>query len=360
MWPKNKQKRTDVSLSTTLRRLNKLMRDWPGEPIDAEGSVRLVQADDHDANAVPVYGCFNATHEAPALGKAMGEDQPLVSMRSLHLVLNVTPDIAPLLDELAGHYATTLLRRFGQRPCIVLGVCQGASIAWRVAVRLLAAGVPVLRFATLDAETRLPFPGFVRLLFGAESTLYNPFLDTRPEETRPPIWYWERAFGGCDWHVVPSAYGQHFAPANVKALASAILAPQPGTSTMCRPQSAPIPWRAIEFSENGLWIDAEVPTGLSGYSDLAVLPIWRSASGAQYRVSGPDWIVPLEREKVWRCHLANPGVPRGAKVIPVLCAKGHGPLVWPLSMQPPLRAEKSGLFERSGGKLLSALFERPG
>ncbi|THD82766.1 hypothetical protein E7811_11415 [Aliigemmobacter aestuarii] len=334
----------DISLAANLRRLGTLVQDWPGEPIDTAGTVRAIRPDDP---LTPVYWCFNATAEFTALAEAFGPGQPLVGMRSLSLIMTLSDGTSRALDLLAAHYADALLRRFGPRPCIVGGNCQSAAIAWRVAIRLMAAGVAVERLVFLDAEPHLPFPGPVRVLFGAESAGFNPYLKPPEDVTRPVPWHWERAWSRVDCRIVPGAHGQYFRPENLPDVARAILAPGPdGETTMALPGEAPvIRFRTALTTTAAIWIEAEIPPALAAMPGLSVLPLWRGADGGLLRVPGPDWVVPVTTRPFWRCRFPRPGPFPGATVLPLPCLAGQGPLVWPSLLRPSVSSEltESGL-----------------
>lgn len=322
----------DLSLTAMLRRIAMFTRSWPGEGLDAERCVRGVNL---GAAAVPVFWCFNAQEEFAALATALGPEQPVVGMRSLNQIIETSPATRPALDEVAQHYAATLIARFGTGRCIVGGNCQAAGMAWRVAMQLWLAGVTVLRLVTLDAEMRVPFPGHVRLLFGAKSSRHNPFLSPPEDAQRPLPWHWQRAYAGCDWDMLPADHGFYFVPPALPALAEAILRPHPALPP--RPALAAISWRIAAEDSSGLTIEAAPPAALPPAAELAVLPVWQAANGGLVRCDGADWVVPvlgmpvpqgatgvppLMRARIPRQHAA-------VRLVPVLCAKGLGPLDWP-------------------------------
>lgn len=320
----------DISATACLRRLSTLMRDWPGEALCDDGTVRLQNG---GGAATPVYWCFNATQEFVALGAMLGSGRPLAGMRSLNQIIVLPAGAAQVLDELADHHAEALLRRFGTRPCIVGGNCQAAPLAWRVAVRLMAAGARVVRLVTLDADLHLPFPGHVRLLFGAESRHYNPALRPPADPLRPPPWHWQRAFRSHECRIVPGPHGRYFTPENLPGLVAALLAPGPqGTP---RPPCAAVPdWQVTGATATGLSLAA---TGAVP-ADLAVMPIWVTAGGGFLRIAGADWIVPVDASGgMARCRLPRPETPPddGARVHALPCLPGHGPLIWPIADCPP-------------------------
>lgn len=317
----------DISLAANLRRIATLVRDWPGERLDDAGCLRAVNT---GASATPVFWCFNAAEEFLALGRQLGPGQPLAGMRSLNQVMDRTPATEHALDDLAGHYADALLRRFGRAPCIIGGNCQAAAIAYRVATRLIAAGVAVQRLVTLDAEVRFPFPGHVRLLFGSESQAYNPFLAATPDPARPPERNWRFAYRSSDWRIVDGPHGTYFTPGHVPSLARAILAP--GPPPLPDPAPVDVRWTVSSVDEGDVHLSANPPAGWDGRGDLAVLPVWRRNGGGLIRIPGDRWIVPLAAGAAWHCTLPRPAEPVPHKVTPVLCMLDRGPLGWPRAL----------------------------
>lgn len=328
----------DLSLAAMLRRVGVLMRDSPGAALDAEGTVWALNA---GAAAAPVYWCCNAVHEFADLGKEIGPGRPLAGMRSLNQVVTLTRATTQVLDDLADHYAAALIARFGRRPCIVGGNCQSAPIAWRVAVRLIAAGVPVTRLVTLDAQVPLPFPGLVRMIFGAGSLGFNPLLRPPADPARPLPWHWERAWAAFDCRIVEGRHGQYFRPEYLPGVAEAVLRPQDPPAARATLDRT-FAWRVTATTGTGFWVEAEGPDVAPG--EAAVVPVWRGAGGGLILTRGPDWVVPVQLAgpagaRVWRCHLARPDGAPGAAVTPVPCLRGQGPLSWPPAALPAFRTD---------------------
>lgn len=329
---------SDISLAANIRRIATLVQGWPGEVIDRAAAMRAIRPEDPQP---PIYWCFNSTAEFPALADALGPGQPLVGMRSLNQIIRVSGDLTRVLDDLAAYYADSLLARFGRRPCVVGGNCQSAAIAWRVAIRLMAAGVPVLRLVCLDAEPHVPYPGAVRLLFGADSHAYNPTLRPPEDPARPVPWHWERAWRRPEVRVVPGGHGKYFQPANLPGIAAAILSPDP-QAVPAKPDlraRQAIRFRATLTTADAILIEAEVYPKLSDLAGLSVLPLWLGAGGGLLRVAGPDWVVPIATRPFWRGRFPRPDGGGDATLHLVPCAPGIGPLDWPACLQPSVRTE---------------------
>lgn len=321
----------DLSLGANLRRLAVFAKDSPGEAIDSASTMRALHP---QADAVPVYWCFNRMAEFELLGAAFGAMQPLAGMRSLNQILRVTPDTNFVLDALAAHYADALLARFGTRPCIVGGNCQAAVIAWRVANRLRAAGVTVQRLVFLDAEPHLPWPGTVRLLFGARAVGYNPFLMAPADPLRPIHWHWKRAWHRVETRIVPGGHGEYFRPENLPEVARAILEPEstaamPETYSAARAACRHLRCTVVHEGPDATTVELVAPEGLSALRGLAVLPLWRRPDGGLQTVPAADWIVPVKTLPVWRHRFPKPPGPAELRLVPVPCMAGYGPLTWP-------------------------------
>lgn len=324
----------DIGLQANLRRIGVLVRTWPGEKLEPEGAIRVVNGDGPE---VPVHWCFNSAPEFPALAEALGPDRPLSAMRSLNQVIAMSSGVGVALEELAGHYAGHLLNRFGRRACIVGGNCQAASIAYRVALRLIAEGVPVLRLVTLDAELRLPFPGPVRLLFGSESTVHNPFLDPGRLVGDPPDRVWRMAYRGTDWATVPGPHGTYFRPRTVPFVAEAIL--RPGPEERSAPDPGTVDWKVLRASPAEVTLEAVAPAALAEATGLALAPLWRGEDGGLVRPPSAQWVAPLMPGPVWRRTIPRPKAGGRLRLWPVLCRLDAGPLHWPQGTQSQLLVE---------------------
>jgi hypothetical protein len=315
----------DVSLAANLRRIGRLVAGLPGEPLDEAGALRVTGA---HGRAVPIFWCFNDAHEFAALSQALGDGQPLVGMRSLNRVVDVRPETLRAYDDIAEHYAGVIVRRFGQAPCIVGGNCQAAAVSYRVAVRLLAQGVPVLRLVVVDAEPRYPYPGHVRLLFGRDSP-HNPFLGMRAGIL--PQRLWRMAYGQPEWRIIEGRHGDYFAQENIQSLARAIRAPSQGAVPPRHPVA--VEWRAARQDSDTLVLHAEAPKGLETDADLGLLPVWRRLDGSLARIDGDGWVMPIAAGRRWTCVLPLPAGPGPWKMVPVLCRLGHGPQTWPVEAE---------------------------
>ncbi|MDB5663801.1 hypothetical protein [Cypionkella sp.] len=322
----------DLSLLANLNRLAVLVKDWPGEPIDPAATIFALNP---EASATPVYWCFNTAAEFMLLGKVFGADQPLVGMRSLNQIVKVTQETTLALDLLAKHYADSLLARFGERACIVGGNCQAAGIAWRVASHLRLAGVPVQRLVLLDAEPHLPYPDSIRLLFGARSTAFNPYLKPPADPLRRVPWHWERAWHRFETRIVPGGHGEYFTPENLPEVAKAILDPleshcvlsemQRRSRAACRS----VRCKTVHVAETASTVEIIAGANFEDIHGLAVVPLWHGPDGSLQRVSTADWVVSVDTLPIWRGRFPAPAGLSGARLVPVLCMAGFGPLVWP-------------------------------
>lgn len=324
----------DIGLQANLRRISVLVRTWPGEKLDAEGAIRVLHGDGPE---MPVHWCFNSAAEFPALAGALGPDRPLSAMRSLNQAISLSSGTGVAMEELAGHYAERLLERFGRRACIVGGNCQAASIAYRVALRLMAEGVPVLRLVTLDAELRYPFSRPVRLLFGSESTRHNPFLDPNRLSGDPPDWAWRMAYRGADWGTVPGPHGTYFRPGTVPFVAAAILRPGPEERPL--PDPVAVDWTLLRASPTEVTLEAVAPAGMADMTGLALAPLWRGEDGVLTRPPSAHWVAPLTPGPVWRRTIPRPKAGARLRLWPVLCQMDAGPLHWPQGSQSQLLVE---------------------
>jgi hypothetical protein len=160
---------------------------------------------------------FTSTHEFPALAAALGEEQPLVGLRSLNAVLR--PDKIFAWDDraVAGHYSADVLEALGTLPCFVGGNCQGAPIAGELARELLLADREVLGFIGMEWAAVPALPVRSALIFGTHSERHNPFL-----QGLNPWPIWRSLYPSVNCTLVPGGHGEYFAPDRIAMLGRAI------------------------------------------------------------------------------------------------------------------------------------------
>lgn len=202
-----------------LNRMSLVVRKWPGQPLDTAGTLRLMNPDGQD---VPLFWVFNMADELLALASALPSSRPIVGMRSLDQI--VPSEIwrnAPILQEIAAHYADLLLTHFHGRRCVIGGNCQAAAIAARISLELLRGGADVAQFLMLDAEWDQPMPVPVKMMFGAESR-FNPRLRYGPEQLHARKAQWAAHFPSCAVTILPGGHGTYFEQHSVGNLAREI------------------------------------------------------------------------------------------------------------------------------------------
>jgi hypothetical protein len=317
-------------LDLLLSRLSLLTRSWTGNSLDAAMTLRALNP---DGQQVPLFWVFNGALEPPALAEAFGPDQPLIAMRSLHEVVDsIKRSRSTAMDEVSEYYASQLIERFGRAPCIVGGNCQAADIAYRVALHLIDAGVPIRRFVTLDAEINVPLPLPLRVIFGQEShfshrnkdasTPYDPEFDLR-----------KRIFPHREFVETPGKHGEYFQPQNVGPLAERIVADQ--FLTVSAPMAPGINWRVVATAGNLITLAAAMPCAPDKVGRLGVVPLLRyEGETFLMRSNGRHMIaVPTVRDGILYVDLELPEQRAGLRIKPLLCMADHGPMTWPLRQQ---------------------------
>lgn len=193
-----------------------LMSKWAGDPLDERGLVRILNP---NGQRPPLIWCFNAEHEFPRLASLLGDDQPLIGIRSLHLIARLEPGRSALDVRMGDHYADILLDCLDGGLSFIGGNCQGVGVAAQLTARWSLAGRTCKSFIALEVEPSFPLPCPVALLFGAESELFNPYL--RGEEHSAKL-RWERMFPRPAAHIVPGGHGTYFTPGRLETLVSTI------------------------------------------------------------------------------------------------------------------------------------------
>lgn len=203
-----------VCMNVRIGLLKHLMQEWAGFPVDEGRLARILNA---DGKRPPLIWCFNSQQEFPVLAAGLGPDQPVIGIRSLHLVERNDATRYGKDEFLAELYADALLPSVDLEECFVGGNCQAVSVAAHLAFNLLKAGKAVRALITLDGESPLPFPGRVGLIHGARSEMFNPFL--RGETPQPR---WNMLFADPVAQMVPGTHGEYFKPENAPPLCEAI------------------------------------------------------------------------------------------------------------------------------------------
>ena len=196
--------------------LKHLTSDWAGEPLNGHGTVRILN---RNGTRPPIIWCFNVQNEFPTLAAGLGPDQPLIAVRSLHLVGSFGMERFHQNLETADEYTRIIesCPDLDLTDCVVGGNCQGAYISFRIAENLLARRAKVRCVISMEAEPFLPLPCPVGFVFGAYSELFNPFLRGEDPEEK-----WRAMFEAAMVEIVPAKHGEFFKPENNPALCAAI------------------------------------------------------------------------------------------------------------------------------------------
>ncbi|WP_225030461.1 hypothetical protein [Xinfangfangia pollutisoli] len=190
-----------------LKLLKHLMSDWEGALV---GESRLLRILNPAGRKPPLIWCYNSAPEFPAMAQELGPDQPVIGIRSLHLVTPNGPKRFAEDEWAAGLYAEALLASgLALEGCAVGGNCQGGGVAAPLAARLVQSGLRVGMLVLMETQSAAPYPGHVGLLYGAESEMFNPYL--RGERLEPT---WDRLFESWSVEIVPGAHGTYFTPEN--------------------------------------------------------------------------------------------------------------------------------------------------
>jgi len=200
--------------SDHMRALSRLMRQWPGTPVDSAGVLRRLNS---GGSRPPLFWIFNAQREPERLAAALGRDQPLIYGRSLHMIV---PEASLKLEagrHLAAHYADALFPIAGGGLLWVGANCQGASIAMEVVRRLNRERpvVPAMAFINAWPGNRVDLP---KLLFYGEADPDNdPF---REDPAAASL-----GFGQHRREVLPGvSHGGYFEEGTVERLAAGLQA----------------------------------------------------------------------------------------------------------------------------------------
>lgn len=198
----------------TLGILAGFMKSAPGQKIGADGIISILNS---SGSKPPLLWVFNSVQEIGNLAAGLGQDQPLIAMRSLNTVIPMQKVIAWDERILADHYANTLRGYLGSRGFFLGGNCQGAPIAGYLARALLLSGFSLQAFVAMEWTDLPPLPVQSTLLFGADSANHNPFLkhlDPRP--------VWECMYPKYRVDFLPGTHGTYFTPERLQNLVNSL------------------------------------------------------------------------------------------------------------------------------------------
>lgn len=306
-----------------------LMKDWPGEPLGDSGLLRILNA---KGSLPPLIWCFNSHHEFPLLAQTLGPDQPLIGLRSLMLIARMEPGRARMDQAMGEHIADLLLTLLPTGACHVGGNCQAVPVAARVAMRLLLAERDVRSFTALEWEPGLPLPLPTKLLFGAESNMFNPELRGDAHATGR----WSLLFGQPTHETVPGGHGEYFTNSNIGALAAAI---RRGMTPPCTSTPSDLPKLRVRPLPETMNRSGAVSLDL--FSDGESLPeglwlayLWRDViTGEVQPVAGQ----PLTTASMQRVQVQPPVAPGAWDLIAFPTLPPLGPLRWQDHLDPVAR-----------------------
>lgn len=205
--------RHDV-IDERLNELAALMARSDGIALDPDGLVRLYN---HNGHRTPLIWCFNHAHEANSLAEAIGDDQPLIAMRSLAGLYKGDAPSEFESRQVTERYIQIILSRDVPQQVVVGGNCQSAPFALQMATALAIAGYCASSLITLDKMLPIPYGGRMMLLFGKDSLGYNPKF-----EFQNPTRAWGKYLSDAHFGTVNGAHGQFFQPKNIPSLAKAL------------------------------------------------------------------------------------------------------------------------------------------
>ena len=321
-----------------LKLLQHFMSDWAGEPADAAGLVRILNP---RGSRPPLIWCFNGQNEFPMLAGDLGPDQPVIALRSLNLVARFEPGRLALDNRIADHYAELLLAAFDLSRCSVGGNCQGAPIAARIAANLLRRGCVVETVICMEWPSLSPLPIRCGLIFGAQSTMFNPFLQGLNPE---PLW--RALFADHRVEIIPGGHGEYFSEANHAAVGAAVArlldaqwsAPKPadGPVMTVEPIAPPPSLPAASRATIKVAIRSTSPAVATPRDRLSVGYVWISGDHGP----SPAWgLQPAPRGGSGRLSLKveTPGV-EGAWDLYIFPTQEHGgPISWLENHMPKCR-----------------------
>lgn len=198
--------------------MSRLMAGWPGQALDAQGTLRLVNA---SGTRQPLLWILNAAADTRHLQEAFGPDQPVIYGRSLHLLVPDGEDRVSPAQKVAEHYVQVLMQTLLPGRVWLGSNCQGNEIVKAWLPGLAQAGFEVAALSFVNNPLSLEATGLPALLiYGDADDRHNPFAnDANAATTRA-----RSAFSSYDTRVVAAGHGQYFSPPVVFEIASTMRA----------------------------------------------------------------------------------------------------------------------------------------
>ncbi|WP_425097927.1 hypothetical protein [Tropicibacter sp. S64] len=200
---------------THLDALGRLMRGWPGEALDPRGIVRIVN---RGGSKPPIFWVFNARHEPENFARELGQDQPLIYARSLHLVMPPDQDRAAANLPLARYYAQVLTPNLTGLHLFLGANCQGARLMLEL-TRILrgnggrVSGVCVIS-ALPDIEVGVP----ALLIYGSRDPQHDPFFFDAVSAQKQA----SRCFATVRRIVIDAGHGQYAVEGTVETVVARV------------------------------------------------------------------------------------------------------------------------------------------
>jgi hypothetical protein len=199
-----------------LERLGAYVRDWNGLRLSENAFLRGFHT---KGTRTPIFWVFQSEDELLRLAAALGDDQPLYGMRSLHQILQIRQATDPILREVSNQYLTELLAITHGRPFVVGGNCQGAIVALRMAQSLEALGAAPSTLVLMEwtwAWGRYSKP--VLLLYGNRS--HTAKIYEAPGAAGHP---WQHDFPKALARPIEGAHGEFFQDGKISSLCARLL-----------------------------------------------------------------------------------------------------------------------------------------
>ena len=152
----------------------------------------------------PLIWCFNTWAEALLHGRALGPDQPLVSMISLNFFKMPDARKALIYPDLIKTLANRVAPLVKDGQYVVGGNCNAARVGEGIAQHLFFAKMRCPLLIVLDHVPIHAYPGSLLMLFGTKSPL-NPFARGLKFEEK-----WLAFHRSPRWGFIDAEHGQFF------------------------------------------------------------------------------------------------------------------------------------------------------
>ncbi|MEP2783902.1 MAG: hypothetical protein ABJO67_19755 [Pseudoruegeria sp.] len=196
----------------------KLMASWPGQPVDKNGILRVLN---ESGSKTPILWIFNGANEPEILAKSLGEDQPLFFSRSMHLIVQPNDDRDLVRKVLTDYLFKELCLHLPGVKLDMGANCQGAGMLMGLSILLRARDIDVERLFLIncrlpDVPTNLP----ALLIYGDQDQQHDPFRSNPKRANERAM----KLFSSYQRVMINAQHGRYFTTESIEEIVDRMMA----------------------------------------------------------------------------------------------------------------------------------------